>query len=189
MESAKSILNEQSFRKVNFSSISKKTKLSRSAIYQYYKNPEEILANILMVEFKDLNEQLTKNSPKNVNEMCDKLFQYIKNRRLLLKLLSLNFSIIEDNLSDKIFLNLKDSIFTFLAIVKKMLVQINPNLKNSQISYVQYSLLTTLSSIYPITHDDGNHLAMIRKVDATFIKPDYKELLEANIKNILSTIA
>jgi hypothetical protein len=190
MKVTKKILQNESFRKLNFSRISKETKLSRSAIYQYYQNTEEVLANILVIEFQNLNNELKKHHPRQLDNVCTILFDSIKNRVVLLKLLSLNFSIIEDSISNAMFLKLKKQIFLFMSIVKKMLIQSVPfTIDDTQLSEIQYSLLTVMCSIYPVTHDDGNHLALLKRINSNFEKPHYETLLQYNIENIIKSVS
>ncbi|GAA6236554.1 TetR/AcrR family transcriptional regulator [Apilactobacillus micheneri] len=188
MNSAKSILENESFRSITFSNISKKTNLSRPSIYKYYKFPEEILANILSIEFQNLNKEIIKKNPKNIRELSSLLVKKIKDKKLMLKLLSLNFSIIEDNIRKDNFIKLKEQIFKFIDILKRMIKNINSKIEEEKIFKIQYSILTVLSSIYPITHDDSKHLDLIKTVNPNFNKPDYKELLEYNIFNILKEV-
>ncbi|UQS86877.1 hypothetical protein MOO44_08440 [Nicoliella spurrieriana] len=105
-----------------------------------------------------------------------------------MKLLSINFSIIEDNIRDEPFLAFKKQIFQFMAILQAKLLTVDPELNPAEIERIKYSMLTMMAAIYPVTHDDGNHVTLMQQINPKFAKPNYAELLWENIAQIFEVL-
>ncbi|MBW1605873.1 TetR/AcrR family transcriptional regulator [Lactobacillus sp. Sy-1] len=188
MNSAKQIIEKESFKSVTFSNIAKLTKLSRPSIYKYYQFPEEILSNILEIEFSAFNDELAALKPTTLAELQTALVSNILKRDLMMKLLAINFSIIEDNIREEPFLAFKQQIFRFMNIIETQIKLVTTTMKHSEIERIKYSLLTMMAAIYPVTHDDGNHVALMQNTNPQFYKPDYEELLTENIAQIFKVL-
>ena len=92
------LYREYSFREINFSKISEKTKIARSTIYNYYLNKEEIFLDIIEKHFMNIKKGIDENllSEKlERQELVDRLTKILMDNYELLILISLYIEQIE----------------------------------------------------------------------------------------------
>ena len=96
-----SLYQTMSFREITLRDIGEKTSFTRTSIYNYFQNKEEIFLALLQREYEAWIEDLTaiqKRSPKmTVDQFAEELAHSLERRSRLLKLMSMNHYDMEAN--------------------------------------------------------------------------------------------
>ena len=92
------LYQQYSFREINFSKISEKTKIARSTIYNYYLNKEEIFLDIILDHFMNIKKGIEENLLEvklDRSDLVDKITKILMDNYELLVLISLYIEQIE----------------------------------------------------------------------------------------------
>lgn len=96
-----SLYLEGGFDAVNFKAISERTSVSRPALYNYYNTKEEVLLDMIQVDFDDWNDTLTSEFESQDSMTRDQFCRFItdtlSDRPLMLEFLSRHLSMLELN--------------------------------------------------------------------------------------------
>ncbi|WEE35625.1 TetR/AcrR family transcriptional regulator [Lactiplantibacillus paraplantarum] len=187
LSAANELYNKGSYPNVTFAKLSQKISLSRPAIYKYFKKPEEILMELLRREIIVFEQSLNAKNSSTPEDFTNELTKYLLHHDSLLKLFSITYTVIEPALDLNHLILLKQEIFSLMLILKGKLQLINSNITEEKINTFQYSVLTFVAAVYPISHGKQEQYVAMEMISQDFIKPNYPSLIEQNIKSFVST--
>jgi len=125
LDSFKKLFESICFNDISFKSISKNTSCGRTSIYNYFKTKEDILIELYKDEFKrweeDLNDILNIDNIGDVSLYSSLIAKSIEKREVMLKIMSLNFASIEENVSFENLVSFKKIYFSVIDTFKKTL--------------------------------------------------------------------
>lgn len=89
-----------SFRNISMREIGEKTSMTRSSIYNYYQNKEEIFLALIIREFQswcDALQEIANHDNMSFNDFAEAIASSLQERRYFLKLISWNHYELEEN--------------------------------------------------------------------------------------------
>lgn len=163
--------------------ISEMTHISRTAIYYYYKNKEEILLDSLYNHFIKLDDSLSTLLTKNLNkeELIDSISSIFEENIIILKIMSSNLEDIERSTTLENLITLKTEFKRFQTTFKLLVNKINPTLDEN-------SILTTfiimMYGYYPVSFPiDVQKEAM--KITNTTLNIFLKDAIKSSLNILL----
>lgn len=88
------------FRNISMREIGEKTSMTRSSIYNYFQNKEEIFLALIAREFQswcDALQEIANHDSMSLNEFAESIASSLQERRYFLKLISWNHYELEEN--------------------------------------------------------------------------------------------
>ena len=192
LEAAARLYDLGGYAEVNFSKISELTSLTRPAIYSYFKTPDDILLSVLGRDFELLNEalerQLTEHTSLSGDDFAVLLFENLKDQQRMLKMLSLNYSLIELQSTLSCLVEFKRHIMRTFRLISAYLEKFFPQLKEKERTNFGFILFSYLSSVYTLTNPSDKQLKAIALNDASFTVPNFTALFLTGLKVICQAL-
>lgn len=185
-----SLCLNSSYDDITFGKISEITSISRPSIYNYYLTREEILLDVLEREyfrwFKKFKDNCTENTRVNKSDFCDLLVNSFKDFVVFLKLLSIQYSVIEKNCSFEKLTQFKMStqeILNFLeSMVSKTFPRLDSNLRNTSI----LMLFSFIGSIYEMCNPNEIQVKAMKVANREYNMPVFEDLSRKYIETLFS---
>ena len=145
----------KSFKEITLKEISMETSMTRTSIYNYFQTKEEIFLALLQREYGSWNAELNKimsEFPTLTSEgFADKLARSLENRKLLLKIISMNHYDMESNSRPERLAEFKVAYGNSLRTVMNCLEKYFPEMPNQEKQNFLYSFFPFMFGIYPYT--------------------------------------
>ncbi len=189
---ALSLYDKGGYSAVTFSSISQLTNFTRPAIYSYFKNPDDILLYGLGKDFYSLNKylegKLEASDYLSINDFVDVIYEGFIAYPRLLKMLSINYSIIEIGSTKSELVSFKSHIMRTFEIfdlyVRKFFTYVN---KERRVDF-SFMIFSFLSSVYTLTNPSLKQIEAIRENNEHFRVPSFEHLCYEGIKTIVKSL-
>ncbi len=190
--SALLLYDRDGYQAVTFKDISELTGITRPAIYSYFKNPDEILLCALGHDFDALNSGLGFEYERH-NTLDDQEFakilydEFIKYPRML-KMLAINYSVIEVGASDEALFIFKSKIMQTFRLLGQYLEKFFMHITKARREDFCFIFFSFLSSVYILTHPSAKQSIAIKRNDSTFNVPSFEHLFFEGIRMITRSL-
>ncbi|MFV0247091.1 MAG: TetR/AcrR family transcriptional regulator [Mycoplasmatales bacterium] len=170
------ILIEQGYDNVSVTEIAKQTNIKRTMIYNYYKNVDDIMLDLLTIELYKFNANLKVNlrddSAKNV---VDVLAHTFSRQKLLLKLLSLQVVTIQQKASEDKINDFREEYISVRDEISKSLSEIDARLSHEQTKLFINKIMIINQGLFPVSEysKDTDYIESFK----VMVTPIFKELL------------
>lgn len=170
------ILIEQGYDNVSVTEIAKQTNIKRTMIYNYYKNVDDIMLDLLTIELYKFNANLKVNlrddSAKNV---VDVLAHTFSRQKLLLKLLSLQVVTIQQKASEDKINDFREEYISVRDEISKSLSEIDARLSHEQTKLFINKIIIINQGLFPVSEysKDTDYIESFK----VMVTPIFKELL------------
>lgn len=155
ISACKKLYETMSFREITIKEISNSAPFTRTLIYHYFQTKEEIFLAILQEEYEKWNAELEKIHERKEKikrtEFAEFLAVSLSERRLLLKILSMNLYDIEENSSIEKLTEFKKQFGKCLFLIDECLKKVSPEMSRQKRSDFIYSFFPFVYGIYPYT--------------------------------------
>ena len=145
----------KSFKEITLKEISMETSMTRTSIYNYFQTKEEIFLALLQREYGSWNAELNKimsEFPTLTSEgFADKLARSLENRKLLLKIISMNHYDMESNSRPERLAEFKVAYGNSLRTVMNCLEKYFPEMPDQEKQNFLYAFFPFMFGIYPYT--------------------------------------
>lgn len=145
----------KSFKEITLKEISMETSMTRTSIYNYFQTKEEIFLALLQREYGSWNAELNKimsEFPTLTSEgFADKLARSLENRKLLLKIISMNHYDMESNSRPERLAEFKVAYGNSLRTVMNCLEKYFPEMPDQEKQDFLYAFFPFMFGIYPYT--------------------------------------
>lgn len=103
LQSAAERLIQKGYDAITLTTLAESTSISRTSIYTYYERKEDIFVDLMIQEYKALEEAITESfkEKKTREDFCQCLTEILFDRPVLLKLLSLQLPVRDGQYSDE----------------------------------------------------------------------------------------
>lgn len=187
-----SLYSNGNYDDITFGKISEITSISRPSIYNYYITREEILLDVLEKEYFKWHENLKKNYNENVRlnkiELKQLLVNSFDNFDIFLRLLSIQYSIIEKNCS---FEKLTQFKMNTQTIFKSLEVIVGKTFNRSSVEARSTFILmffSTIGNIYELCSPNITQIKAMKIATREYTLPDFKELANKFIENLIEIL-
>ena len=184
------LYREYSFREINFSKISEKTKIARSTIYNYYLNKEEIFLDIIEKHFMNIKKGIDENllSEKlERQELVDRLTKILMDNYELLILISLYIEQIEYTCSQAKLNDFKANIKELNETLYNTARFQFPALTEKEIQFFIQAFYSALHGISPACSPIKKQKIAMEKA-GIYVEFGKKEFISFYINTILSCV-
>ena len=181
------LYQQYSFREINFSKISEKTKIARSTIYNYYLNKEEVFLDIILEHFMNIKKGIVDNLLQvklDRSDLVDKITKILMDNYELLVLISLYIEQIEyqEKLND-FKLRIKDLNEVLIKMTKFQF----PDASEKAIQYFVQAFYSALHGIAPACSPFKKQKIAMEKA-GIYVKFEKKEFISFYMNTILSCL-
>lgn len=184
------LYQQYSFREINFSKISEKTKIARSTIYNYYLNKEEIFLDIILEHFMNIKKGVEENLLEvklDRTDLVDKITKILMDNYELLVLISLYIEQIEYTCSQEKLNDFKLHIKDLNEVLIKMTKFQFPDASEALIQYFVQAFYSALHGIAPACSPIKKQKIAMEKA-GIYVKFEKKEFISFYINTILSCL-
>lgn len=176
------------FKDINIKEIGSRLSFTRTAIYTYFDNKEEIFLALLEREYldweQDLQELLDAN-PMDKSIFAWSLAQTLEQRFLLLKILTVDMAAIDANSRMTSLIAFKKVYGRALELVGQLLAKNFPERSPAQNLAFVYSFFPFLYGVYPYTEVTEKQREAMAQADVSYQYMTVGELIENCILQLL----
>ena len=177
---------------ITFGKISEITSISRPSIYNYYITREEILLDVLEKEYfkwyENLKKQFNENIRLNKAELKQLLINSFDGFDIFLRLLSIQYSIIEKNCS---FEKLTQFKMNTQLILKSLEIVVGKTFPRSCIdarSTFVLMIFSTIGTIFEMCNPNETEIKAMKIATRDYTLPTFKDLSTKYIETLFDTL-
>lgn len=176
---------------VTFNTVSEKTSLTRPALYNYYRNREEMLYDLARKYYAEFRSELSvvfngKNSLTR-EEMCAALADLASEFEHMLKLFS-DLPLIENECDEGMLIHAKQTTHELMLRIREYIGSVFPSASEKQISDFISNGILIFTAIYPYTHRSEKIREIERKINPEFVPPKVRDLLYNSLMNATASL-
>lgn len=177
---------------ITFGKISEITSISRPSIYNYYITREEILLDVLEKEYfkwyKNLKNIFDENTRLNKKDLCNLLVNSFDGFDIFLRLLSIQYSIIEKNCSFEKLTQFKMNTQSILKSLESVVGKTFPRSSAEARSTFVLTMFSAVGNFYEMCNPNKTQIKAIKVSNREFKLPNFKELYGKYIETLITNL-
>lgn len=187
-----SLFSEGKYDDITFGKISEMTSISRPSIYNYYITREEILLDVLEKEYFKWYENFKNNFNENIRltkkDLSDLLINSFNTSNIFLRLLSIQYSIIEKNCSFEKLTQFKMNTQIIFKSLETIVGKTFPRSTISSRTNFVLMLFSLIGNLYETCNTNETQLKAMKVSNREYKLPDFKELSAQYIETLILNI-
>ena len=187
-----SLYSNGNYDNITFGKISEITSISRPSIYNYYITREEILLDVLEKEYfkwyENFKKQFDENVRLNKAELKELLVNSFNEFIIFLRLLSIQYSIIEKNCSFEKLTQFKMNTQSVLKSLEGVVGKTFPRSTSDARSTFVLMIFSTLGSIYEMCNPNETEIKAMKIATRDYKLPEFKELATKYIDTLIEIL-
>lgn len=177
------------FKDISIKEIGKVTSFTRTSIYNYFQNKEEIFLALLQKEYEQWNVRLRQISERHAKmtrqEFADALAHSLDERKTLLKLMSMNHYDMEENSRIEKIVEMKAAYGRSMTEVRNCLGKFFPDMTVQDKQDFIFSFFPFMFGIYPYTVVSEKQKAAMEQANVNYVYMSVYEITFSEIKKLL----
>lgn len=177
---------------ITFGKISEITSISRPSIYNYYITREEILLDVLEKEYfkwyKNLKNIFDENTRLNKKDLCNLLVNSFDGFDIFLRLLSIQYSIIEKNCSFEKLTQFKMNTQAILKSLESVVVKTFPRSSTEARSTFVLTMFSVVGNFYEMCNPNETQVKAMKVANRDYKLPNFKELYSKYIETLITNL-
>lgn len=177
------------FKDISIKEIGKITSFTRTSIYNYFQNKEEIFLALLQREYERWNvrlEQIREEHKKMTQqEFADAIASSLEERKLLLKLMSMNHYDMEENSRIEKIVEMKVAYGKSMTEIRNCLGKFFPDMTVQDKQDFIFSFFPFMFGIYPYTVVSEKQKEAMKQANVNYVYMSIYEITFAEIKKLL----
>lgn len=177
------------FKDISIKEIGKITSFTRTSIYNYFQNKEEIFLALLQREYERWNvrlEQIREEHKKMTQqEFADAIASSLEERKLLLKLMSMNHYDMEENSRIEKIVEMKVAYGKSMTEIRNCLGKFFPDMTVQDKQDFIFSFFPFIFGIYPYTVVSEKQKEAMKQANVNYVYMSIYEITFAEIKKLL----
>ncbi len=173
------LYSKKGYEDVTLKAISEATSISRPTIYNYYKTKEEILLDLLKIEYlswyKALKLHFEKTASMTNEEYCRFLCDSLADREKFLKLQSVHYISIEKNCSLEKLIQFKKEIHPLLQLLQESIIKYFPSVSDRDNDNFRFLFFALIQGTYSLTHLTISQCEAMQTIFPGYIVPEFNE--------------
>lgn len=186
------LYNNGEYEDINLKAISEITSIARSTIYNYYKTKEEILLDILKIEYLEWRDSLQlyfdTTDTLTKEEFSCFLTNSLAEREKMMRLLSIHFTTIEKNCRLEKLIEFKQEIISVFETFKLGIDKFFPNASEEKKADFQFLFFSSINGIYTMTNPTINQIQALKTASPDYTVPSFKEMCYKGILVLISDL-
>ena len=187
-----SLYSNGKYDDITFGKISEMTSISRPSIYNYYITREEILLDVLEKEYFKWYENLKKNFDENIRlnkkDLCNLLTNSFDEFDIFLRLLSIQYSIIEKNCSFEKLTQFKMNTQEIFKLLESTVGKTFPRSSLESRSTFVLMIFSAIGNFYEMCNPNETSLKAMKIANREYKLPNFKELYTRYIETLISNL-
>lgn len=192
LNSCVTLYEEMDYDNITLKMISDRTSLSRTTMYSYYKTKEEIFLDLMKREYLRWNDALAQSfscvDGINRESFCNIVADSLLNRNTFLRLLSIQQTVIEKNISHEQLVKFKKDMSVIFSTLDYGIEMAFPNADAARRKRFIMHLTIYITSFYPCTHPIKVQIDAMSEAGIEFPPFEYGELLSEEIYHLTGNI-
>lgn len=189
LDSCRKLYSEKSFQEINLKEISRLTDFSRTAIYSYFINKEEIFLALLQEEYKkwilDL-EKITEYETLDIEEFSQKIADSIRERNLMFKILGIDMSSLDSQVRMENLIQFKAIYGKTLEVFSDLIRKYFKDMSEEEIVKFNFSFFPFLYGVHSYTVVTEKQEEAMNKANVPFKFMTKEEIIKNCVKQLLS---
>lgn len=177
------------FKDISIKEIGKVTSFTRTSIYNYFQNKEEIFLALLQREYECWNVRLCQiredHTKMTRQEFADVVAHSLEERKLLLKLMSMNHYDMEENSRIEKIIEMKVAYGQSMTEVRNCLGKFFPDMTVQDKQDFIFSFFPFMFGIYPYTVVSEKQKEAMKQANVKYVYMSVYEITFAEIKKLL----
>lgn len=176
-----------SFREITLKDIGNETSFSRPTIYNYFETKEEIFLALFEREYRNWTCNLEKIEKKGVDPegLADEIAKSLKERTLMLRLLSVNLYDIEENSRIERLVEFKKAYGASINAFDRLLQITFPELNDDERRETLVVAFEFIHGVYPYAHATKKQIEAMKEAGCRYDKKSIYELSLVGLKKLL----
>lgn len=187
-----SLYSSGKYDDITFGKISEMTSISRPSIYNYYITREEILLDVLEKEYfkwyKNFKNNFDENTRLNKKDLSDLLANSFDGFDIFLKLLSIQYSIIEKNCSFEKLTQFKMNTQTIFNSLESIVGKTFPRSSIENKSTFVLMIFSAIGNFYEMCNPSETQIKAMKVANREYKLPDFKQLYTKYIETLISNL-
>ena len=173
ISAAESLYQKKGFKDITIQDIARETSFTRTSIYNYFETKEEIFMALLQKEYErwveELDTVIKTHTEMGRDDVADVLAVSLENRKLLLKLMSMNHFDMEENSRLERLVEFKVSYGASIKAVGRLLQKFCTDMSDGDRQDFIYSFFPFVYGIYPYTRVTDKQREAMEKADVGYV--------------------
>lgn len=174
---------------ITFGKISEITSISRPSIYNYYITKEEILLDVLEKEYFRWYENFKNSFDENIRlskrDLCDLLVNSFDRFDIFLRLLSIQYNIIEKNCSFEKLTQFKMNIQQVINSLELLVGKVFPRSNIDSRSEFILAMFSVVGILYEICNPNEIQSKAMKVANREYKLPNFKKLYSKYIESLI----
>ena len=187
-----SLYSNGKYDDITFGKISEMTSISRPSIYNYYIAREEILLDVLEKEYfkwyENLKNSIDENTRLSKKDLCDLLTNSFNGFDIFLRLLSIQYSIIEKNCSFEKLTQFKMNTLSILKSLETIVGKTFPRSNTQDRSTFVLTVFSAVGSFYEMCNPNETQLKSMKVANREYKLPNFKDLYSKYIETLIANL-
>lgn len=184
------LYENMNFKDITIKDIGNATSFTRTSIYHYFQTKEEIFLALIQREYELWTEQLrhirkTRRAVEPL-EFADILAKSLEERKILLKLMSMNHYDMEENSRIEKLVEFKRAYGKSIDEVENCLIQYFPDMTKEERKGFIFSFFPFMFGIYPYTVISDKQRKAMDIAEVNYVYMSVYEITFAEIKKLLN---
>ena len=184
-----SLYQTMSFREITLRDIGEKTSFTRTSIYNYFQNKEEIFLALLQREYEawraDLDGILRSPAALSPEDFAGALARTLERRECMLKLMSMNLYDMEDNSRLGSLVEFKGAYAAAMEAVTRCLERFFPVMGEGEIREFLFAFFPFLFGVYPYTTATDKQIQAMELAGVAVPRHSIYEIVRALVIKLL----
>lgn len=189
ISACKKLYETVSFKDITIKEIGSVTSFTRTSIYNYFETKEEIFLALFQKEYElwveSLNALIGKNDSLDKDKAISLFAQSLADRKILLKLLSMNHYDMEENSRLQNLVSFKEAYGASLEAVTRYFSKFCPNMSDEELKNFIYNFFPFMFGIYPYTVVTKKQEKAMKAAGIEFKKYSVYEIIYNCVKKLL----
>ncbi len=190
ISAAESLYQKKGFKDITIQDIARETSFTRTSIYNYFETKEEIFMALLQKEYErwveELDTVIKTHTEMGRDDVADVLAVSLENRKLLLKLMSMNHFDMEENSRLERLVEFKVSYGASIKAVGRLLQKFCTDMSDGDRQDFIYSFFPFVYGIYPYTQVTEKQKMAMKKADVGFTYMSIYQMAYTCTRKLLS---
>lgn len=190
ISAAESLYQKKGFKDITIQDIARETSFTRTSIYNYFETKEEIFMALLQKEYErwveELDTVIKTHTEMGRDDVADVLAVSLENRKLLLKLMSMNHFDMEENSRLERLVEFKVSYCASIKAVGRLLQKFCTDMSDGDRQDFIYSFFPFVYGIFPYTRVTEKQKTAMEKADVGFTYMSIYQMAYTCARKLLS---
>ena len=190
ISAAESLYQKKGFKDITIQDIARETSFTRTSIYNYFETKEEIFMALLQKEYErwveELDTVIKTHTEMGRDDVADVLAVSLENRKLLLKLMSMNHFDMEENSRLERLVEFKVSYGASIKAVGRLLQKFCTHMSDGDRQDFIYSFFPFVYGIFPYTRVTEKQKTAMEKADVGFTYMSIYQMAYTCARKLLS---